>query len=70
MGERERYVIAFENEIAAAEPGGCDGDEDLVASQRRTSRLGLNDATGLGTFKDCESNVFGIHVLQVDIYSW
>jgi len=62
----ETCVIAPENEIAAAEPRGCDGDEDLVAGQGRTGRFGLNDAPGLGASEDCESNVFGIHGLCVD----
>ena len=62
----ETYVIAPKNEIAAAEPGGCNRDKDLVTSQGRTGRLGLNDTTRLGASEDCESNIFGIHVLCVD----
>ena len=55
------YFIVLEYEVAAAKPGGCDGDEDLVTDKVWTGCLRFKDATRFGAFEDCESDIFGLH---------
>ena len=59
----EAHVAVLEKEVPAAEAGGGDGDEDLVAGQGWSGCFGLDDVSGAGAFEDCKGDFVGTHLV-------